>query len=197
MEELLKKKTVAVLFARADSVYKDYSFCDVYDIERDALTFKGDLPIVAHPPCRAWGRLRMQAKPREGEKELAIWAIQQIRNNGGVLEHPECSLLWEVMELPLGRDIDKFGGFSLSVDQFWWGHKARKKTWLYILGIQPDEIPDFQIRYEAITHVVCSTKKGYKKELSKAARESTPKKFAEWLIDIALKTKVNNHGRIT
>lgn len=33
--------TVAILFARADSVYKTLPGCDVYDIERDALTFPG------------------------------------------------------------------------------------------------------------------------------------------------------------
>lgn len=46
---------VAVLFARSDSVYKSIPGCDVWDINRDARNWKGGAPIVAHPPCRAWG----------------------------------------------------------------------------------------------------------------------------------------------
>lgn len=34
-------KSVAVLFARADSIYKTMPQCDVYDIERDARTTRG------------------------------------------------------------------------------------------------------------------------------------------------------------
>lgn len=52
---------VAVLFARADSIYKGLPGVDVYDADRDARTFPGGCPVVAHPPCRAWavsGRLR-------------------------------------------------------------------------------------------------------------------------------------------
>lgn len=54
---------VAVLFARQDSTYKALSGVDVYDIDRDARTFQGGMPVVAHPPCRAWGRLRAFANP--------------------------------------------------------------------------------------------------------------------------------------
>ena len=48
-------RTVAVLFARADSYYKTLPGCEVYDMERDARTYDGPWPVVAHPPCRAWG----------------------------------------------------------------------------------------------------------------------------------------------
>lgn len=70
---------VAVLFARSDSIYKSLSDCDVWDIERDARHWPGGCPVVAHPPCRGWGRLRKLAKPTEGERELAIWAVEQVR----------------------------------------------------------------------------------------------------------------------
>ena len=56
--------TVAVLFVRSDSVYKQMADVDCYDIDRDARTWPGGCPVVAHPPCRAWGLLRQFAKPR-------------------------------------------------------------------------------------------------------------------------------------
>lgn len=86
--------TVAVLFARADSCYKEMPECDVWDIDRDARKWAGGSPVVAHPPCRAWGRLRTFAKPRKGERLLATWSVRQVRKWGGVLEHPASSTLW-------------------------------------------------------------------------------------------------------
>ena len=82
---------IAVLFARTDSRYKDFSIYDVYDINRDARGFAADYPVIAHPPCRAWGMLSHMANPRPDEKDLAWFAIEQVRKNGGVLEHPKGS----------------------------------------------------------------------------------------------------------
>ena len=62
---------VTILFARADSNYKTLQDCDVFDSRRDARRWPGGCPVVAHPPYRAWGRLRHFARPRPGEKELA------------------------------------------------------------------------------------------------------------------------------
>lgn len=191
------KKEVAILFARKDSIYKALPGCDVYDIDRNAMTFPGGLPIVAHPPCRAWGRLRHFAKPRPGEKELALWAIDQIRTWGGVLEHPATSTLWHEKNLPLGADRDEWGGFTLSVDQFWWGHKARKRTWLYVCGVAPSEIPAMPIRLDAVTHVVnlfskVRKQKGryHRPEITKAEREATPPDLARWLVELAKNCKI-------
>ena len=80
--------TVAILFARADSCYKALSGCDVYDMERDARTYDGPRPVVAHPPCRAWGRLKHMANPRPDERNLARvrgGAIAVHRRNVGVV----------------------------------------------------------------------------------------------------------------
>lgn len=77
---------VAVLFARRRSVYHTMAGCDVYCERRDARNYAGCLPVVAHPPCRAWSRLRAFAKPRPGERDLAFFALEQVRRCGGVLE---------------------------------------------------------------------------------------------------------------
>lgn len=105
---------VAVLFARADSIYKTMPGCDVYDIERDARTWPGGCPVVAHPPCRAWGRLRKFAKPRDDEKSLGPWAVEQVRTWGGVLEHPAESTLFAHCGMPRpGQFPDEHGGWSV------------------------------------------------------------------------------------
>lgn len=70
---------IAILFARSDSIYKTIPGVDVYDKERNALSFTGGCPVVAHPPCRGWGRLRKFSNPEPGELDLAIWAVSQVR----------------------------------------------------------------------------------------------------------------------
>lgn len=180
---------VAVLFARRDSIYKTFTGLDVYDMDRDARTFKGGAPVVAHPPCRAWGRLRGLAKPRHDEKDLARFAVDVIRRNGGVLEHPATSTLWADKGLPKPRCCDEFGGFTLDVEQLWWGHQAVKKTWLYIVGADMRQVQaSIPFRMDYPTHVVATSARSRisgMKELSKAKREHTPPAFAEWLVWVA------------
>jgi len=178
-------KKIAVLFAEPNSIYKTLPGCDVYDKERDALSFKGFMSIVAHPPCRAWCRLRQFARPEEGEKELALWAADMVRKWGGVLEHPAGSSLWAKARLPrAGKGDDEYGGFTLSVDQYWFGHKAQKRTLLYVCGVKRTDVPDICFKMGRPTHGVCSSKTGLL-ELSKKARMVTPVLFAEWLCGLA------------
>lgn len=186
--------TVAILFARSDSVYKAIDGTDVFDIERDARTYTGQHPVVAHPPCRAWGRLRKFAKPRQDEKALAFFAIDAVRRFGGVLEHPECSSLWVEAGLPRpGAGRDEFGGWSFCIDQHWLGHRARKRTWLYIVGAGPADLPAFPLRLDVPTHVIGGNsrhvERGYQ-HLPKAEREHTPEAMARWLLDLAASCQV-------
>lgn len=178
---------VAVLFARADSIYKTLPGCDVWDIERDARRWPGGCPVVTHPPCRAWGRLRHFANPRPDEKDLAIWAVEQVRKWGGVLEHPALSTLWPTMGLPLpGNDMDTFGGWTKPIYQYWFGHRAEKKTWLYIVGIGPQELPAYPLVLGEPSHVVQSRKRvGSRPHITKAEREHTPIELAKWLVALA------------
>lgn len=187
-------KTVAVLFARRDSIYKAMPQCDVYDADRDARTFPGGLPVVAHPPCRAWGRLRHFARPRPDEKALATWAVGQVRTWGGVLEHPRASTLWQVAGLPApGAGPDEHGGWTLGLNQHWFGHRAEKATLLYICGVSARGIPPLPFRIDEPTHVVSTTKgKVPKPEISKAEREHTPRAFAEWLCSLAVLARKGN-----
>jgi hypothetical protein len=133
---------IAVLFARNDSRYKDMPEFDVYDINRDARTYYESYPVIAHPPCRAWGILSHMANPREGEKQLAYLSLAQVRLNGGILEHPATSRLWKDAKLPLMDEFsDEYGGFTIEIDQYDYGHVAHKMTKLYICGITRSDLP--------------------------------------------------------
>ena len=185
-------KPVAVLFARADSYYKTLPSVDVWDIERDARNWPGGCPVVAHPPCRTWGRLRQFAKPRPDEKELGPWAIAQVRGNGGVLEHPAESTLFAHCGLPRpGQFPDAFGGWTLEIEQFHFGHRAEKSTWLYVVGCGPEDAPDIPVRPGRPTHCVRPTK-SYPRlpSITKAEREHTPPELARWLVELARRTRV-------
>lgn len=177
---------VSALFVMPDSIYKQIGV-DSWDENRDALKWPGGNSVVAHPPCRLWGRLRQFSTAPESEKELATWAVDQVRKYGGVLEHPAHSTLWPHKGLPgPGQPADKYGGYSLCIDQFWWGHLAKKKTFLYIVGCPMRSIPEYSIRFDAVCHVVSSLgNKTPKKEITKKARKATPENFARWLIEIA------------
>lgn len=177
---------VAVLFARSDSVYKTLPDLDVYDMARDARTYRGNMPVVAHPPCRAWGRLRAFAKPRPDEKMLACFAIDTIRRVGGVLEHPASSSLFDTCGLPRpGRGRDDFGGWAIELPQFWFGHRAAKNTWLYICGVSPAAIPAFPLVLGQAPCVLESSGRNPRPSISRPEREATPPAFARWLVELA------------
>jgi hypothetical protein len=131
---------ISALFIARDSVYKTLPDVDCWDVDRDALNWPGGNPGVFHPPCRLWSMLAHFSKAPESEKELAIWSVGQVRKWGGVLEHPAHSKLWKAAELPPPGRKDLFG-FTVSLPQQWFGHRAEKPTWLYICKVEPKQIP--------------------------------------------------------
>lgn len=191
-------RTVAVLFTRNDSIYKTLPGCDAWDIDRDALKWPGGAPVVAHPPCRAWGELKHMAKPRPGERDLAPWAVDQIRRWGGVLEHPRKSTLWPHCGLPLpGAGRDAHGGWTLGISQREFGHLAEKRTFLYIVGLDPRDLPDVPLKLGVATHVIARNNRrnpdgtwmyNHAPEVPRRDREATPQPLAEWLVSVARST---------
>lgn len=188
---------VAALFVRADSVYKTMPGVDAWDIERDARNWPGGCPVVAHPPCRAWGRLRHFANPRPDEKDLAVWAVDQVRKWGGVLEHPAASTLWPHCNLPRPGHLDHYGCWTLPIVQQWWGHRAEKKTLLYVCGVTPTKLPDMPIHLGQASHVIETRKRGdHRPSVTKAEREHTPPALAEWLVQVARMTAKSAIGSV-
>ena len=115
---------------------------DWYDEARDARTYAGAAPVVAHPPCGPWSTMRHLS--RELTAECAPHALGVVRRCGGVLEHPARSSFFRAHALPYPGELpDGWGGYTIEVSQCDWGHPARKRTWLYIVGVTPELLPPF------------------------------------------------------
>lgn len=178
--------TIAILFVRPDTIYRTITGCEIYDESRDARTWPGGTQLVAHPPCRAWGRLRHFANPLPHEMDIARWAVTQVRIYGGVLEHPAGSLLWADQKMATTATPDIHRGWTLPIQQLSFGHKARKNTWLYICGCEPRNIPSMPLALDYPTHVIETRRRpGALPSVTKAERERTPPLLAAWLVDLA------------
>ena len=172
-------RRVAVLCAARNSVYHQMEDVDVYDLDRDARTFPGGLPVVAHPPCRAWSAYcAHQAKPEPGEKELGIWCCEQLRQHGGVLEQPAHSRLFAAAKLPI-PGLRTGHLWSLAVRQSWWGHPVHKATWLCFSRINQSDV-EVPLRLRDTR----GDRRGWQ-VMSKNQRSATCPEFADWLVNIA------------
>lgn len=175
--------TVAALYIDPLGPYPKLPGVDCWDEDRDARLYDGPHPVVAHPPCGPYSRLRWFCKHQPAD--CAPRAVEQVRRWGGVLEHPEASTLWRLCNLPLPGGLpDEFGGWSVELDQVSYGHRARKRTWLYIVGVRPSDV--VVRRGGTPTHCVNSRNRNTRLlELSAEGRRRTPVPFAEFLVEIA------------
>jgi hypothetical protein len=183
---------ISILFAARNSVYKTIPGLDVWDEERDALNWPGGNPGIFHPPCRLWSRLAHMSTAPESEKELAFWSVEQVRKWGGVLEHPALSKLWDKARLPFPERRDQYG-FTILIDQFWFGHRARKPTLLYVCGTIKSNLPQTPLRlagrYEDL-HGGGRNRKYVPGSRHSGIRSATPPEFAHWLIAVAERCSV-------
>lgn len=136
---------LVVLFVEPDSVYKRMGL-DCYDKERDARTYSGNDPVVAHPPCQLWGSMASVNFARWGGEHnrpgndggLFRFALDTVRRCGGVLEHPAKTRAWAAHGLTaptgIGWQACADGGWVCEVWQSAYGHRANKATWLYLVG---------------------------------------------------------------
>jgi hypothetical protein len=189
---------VPVLFTEPNSIYTTLPHADPYDVTRDATTYAGHAPIIAHPPCQHWSVMRHFARTDPREKELAIFATALVRRLGGILEHPASSNLWPTLALPVPGGLPhQYGGHTIQVDQFNWGHIPRKRTWLYIVGIAREDLPTQPIRTGKPSHAYGSTKAISKlPTVPKSQRTGTPLLFALWLLAIVQKIPAQFPNRL-
>lgn len=181
-------KSIAILCAAKRSVYKQLQGCEVFDVDRDARTFAGGIPVVAHPPCRLWSAFcSHQAKPKDAkaEKELGIWCVNQVVENGGVIEQPAHSKLWDACRLPKPGWTHTRDSWSIEVPQFWFGDEREKNTWLYFRHLDPRDLPEIPFRLKPQG----GDRRIWQLMSSKNQRERTPLLFAKWLVECARRTR--------
>lgn len=181
-------KKYAALYVHSKSNYKLYDDFDCFDEARDTRNFKGNMPVVAHPPCRLFSRLRAFSKADIDEKKLAYTALAVVRKNGGILEHPCSSLFWKEANIVTPGQRDKYGGFTISINQHWFGYYTEKKTRLYIVGICPNQMPKFPLSFNAVTRKFGN--------LSRKQRSETTAQLIDWFI-LILEIISNNKEKST
>jgi len=188
----------AALFVRKDSGYKGRPEWDAYDAERGATGYRGNLPVVCHPPCRKWGILsHMAHNATPWEKHYAHWSVAMIRRNGGVLEHPASSKVFGYLVPDVEDFPDAHGGYTILIDQFDFGHVAHKATKLYICGVPFKDLPSLPPKRlgETMRDICGNThyhKCGVKYKRTRCTtkqREYTPEPLIDWLEEVLIKLK--------
>lgn len=112
---------VACLWVEEASVYHGIEGCDCWPASRDAFTFTGPGPIIAHPPCGPWGKFRWKSKE---SLDHGIRAMEYVHRFGGVVEHPVGSRLFLEHGLPFVANLER-------INQGEFGHPSDKATVLY------------------------------------------------------------------
>lgn len=189
---------IAALFVQTDGCYYDAIGVDPWDIERDARKYDGPHPVVAHPPCQLWVNLAAVNFKRYGgdhnrpgnDGGCFASAMKAVQRFGGVLEHPAFSNAFPAHGIPAPKDAGRWNRISSreAVCEVWqsaYGHKARKRTWLYYVGAPPDEL-----RWDRNpgTHQ-CGWFDRIKPTLSKKEALATPPEFRDALISLARNSK--------
>ena len=209
---------IAALFVETGGCYFGLDGVDPWDKERDARLYDGPWPVVAHPPCERWGRYWGGAPTQSPRLMLGrdggcfATALHAVRLFGGVLEHPEGSHAWRWFQLTEPPNTggwvkaDWLGGWVCCVEQGAYGHKARKKSWLYAHGVElpslawgrapgefmpmehgfhsADERRRFKETGNAPNYARRATRTGICQRLSKKQRAATPE-LRDLLLSIA------------
>lgn len=185
---------VTALFVDPRGPYPDMVI-DWYDEKRDARTYDGPWPVVAHPPCQLWTNLAHVNYARWGgghnrpgnDAGCFASALYAIRRWGGVIEHPAGSHAFSHHGLvPPGSEPKWYrrglAEWTCEVWQSAYGHRARKRTWLYYCGLREPIDPRWE--REPGTHQVGWFDRS-KPTLGKRESSRTPSDFARYLIDLA------------
>lgn len=199
---------IAALFVEPGGPYFERQDIDPWPASRDARSYAGPWPVVAHPPCERWGRywpggpsarVRRQLGDDHGCFAAALLAVSRF---GGILEHPQASHAWRAfgINLPPFRggwiEAGPWGGWTCCVEQGHFGHAARKATWLYAVGMRREDLPDLpwgpapkglrlDLGFHSAEERRRAVRTGARQRLSKRQCLLTPPAFAELMIGIA------------
>jgi hypothetical protein len=196
---------VAALFVATGGVYFGLPDVDPWDQVRDARKYAGPWPVVAHPPCQLWVNFATLNFKRYGGEHnrpgndggCFASALESVRRWGGVLEHPASSKAWPAHGLPMpvpGKWTPHLGGGDWWTCEVWqsaYGHKARKRTWLYFVGHRR---PPEMIWTRTPGTAQCGWFDRIKPTLSKREASATPLAFRDALLDLARGSRMRAVG---
>ena len=197
---------IAALFVANPGCYIGLPDVDPWDKDRDARKYAGPWPVVAHPPCQLWVNFAALNFKRWGGEHnrpgndggCFASALESVRRWGGVLEHPAFSNAWRAYNLPVpfwrtGGWVRSFlrDEWTCEVWQSAYGHRARKRTWLYYCGASPPELDwarprgDMQIgKFDRIKPTLYGPK-----------ASATPLAFRDMLLDLARASQPTQNAR--
>jgi hypothetical protein len=202
-------RTVAALYVEPKGCYVGVPGVDAWDEARDARTYNGPHPVVAHPPCQRWGRFWHGSTRKPHQYKLGddggcfAAALAALRLNGGALEHPMDSHAWKYFRL---KKPPRKGGWVEAAPGLWtccvyqghYGHLAGKGTWLLVAGVPKRLLPELRWGktpqrlhpravelhgYEKARRIGMMAMVGGKDKT--AIRNGTPPEFRDLLIEIA------------
>lgn len=109
---------------------------------------------------------------------LGLWCVEQVIQNGGVLEQPAGSRLFTAAGLPLpGGSASPFL-YTLYIEQSWFGFYTPKKTWLLVSGVPRKQLPEIPFRFRKPAELALASQ-------SSAGRSRTVPALAAWLVSVA------------
>lgn len=178
----MKIEKIPVLFTNVISNYNNDNRFEPYNINNDAMNFNDNRPLIAHPPCRLWSKLKGLSTAPQHERGLAYHALYLVYKNGGILEHPYPSDLWNQTGL-LTTKLKK-NHILLKINQGNFGLEIRKPTLLFINGLTHNQLPDYPFM---------ENPKIYQKieNLKKDKRSETPPQLIEFFYSI-MQIIINN-----
>lgn len=202
---------IAALYVETGGSYYGLPDVDPWDEARDARSYRGPHPVVAHPPCQRWGKLwagqplwikrTRERKIKGDDGGCFAAALASVRQWGGVIEHPDQSHAWAHFGLNKPPreggwiTADFFGGWTCCVEQGRYGHHARKPTWLYAVGCQLPELrwgrSEMKLDPEIVARIGIDRAKRRGEVASKGggtdspSRIGTPPEFRDLLIEMA------------
>lgn len=209
---------IAALFVQKGGVYYAPELAGLvapWDEKKDARKYFGPWPVVAHPPCQRWCRLAGLVEKVHGYKRgddggTFKAALHAVRTWGGVLEHPAYSDAFAHFGLPIPKDKGGWqrglcGGWSCHVEQWHYGHRAKKATWLYAFGVTTLPSLRWGATPDSATTAYVTDGggdvKGRRREaggenrprLGQKEADATPLPFRDLLLDIARSAEARAH----
>jgi hypothetical protein len=186
---------IAALYVQTNGCYFGSDDVDPWDEARDARRYAGPHSVVAHPPCARWCQMAGLVQHRYGHKigddgGTFKAALESVRKWGGVLEHPAYSIAFERFGLPSpirnGWTRELFSpGWVTEVSQSAYGHRARKRTWLYYVGPPPPLLDWSEPKTSVWVSWGDSDRYHDVERMGKREQSATPEPFRKLLLELA------------